>query len=243
VLEGRVSAFIHAAGDLMHQDALAANMSATAASIVFRRDMIDIVESPSSQNPRGDIRFQMITGLFLGAGASFELGMPLVWDLTAELRAWLTPDMLRGFNHGWRPQGGGYPDEVIEDLAAILQTPGMHYESMLGHLQVQFRRSSRFRQDYHGLYAWLVEVVYLLLYHRHIKNESYISMGLRYFEGIIGLAREIKPLWIFSLNHDLVVECLCAQYGISVNSGFVETAVLPRLDGAGKKTGDLPVRS
>jgi hypothetical protein len=35
------------------------------------------------------------TGLFLGAGASFEAGMPLVWDLTAQIKAWLTPENSR----------------------------------------------------------------------------------------------------------------------------------------------------
>ena len=34
----------------------------------------------------------MTTGLFLGAGAYYEVGMPLVWELTSELKAWLTPD-------------------------------------------------------------------------------------------------------------------------------------------------------
>jgi hypothetical protein len=39
-------------------------------------------------------------GLFLGAGASFELGMPLVWHLTEELRGYLTPDNVRELNAG-----------------------------------------------------------------------------------------------------------------------------------------------
>jgi hypothetical protein len=34
-------------------------------------------------------------GLFLGAGASFELGMPLVWHLTAEFKGYFTPDHVR----------------------------------------------------------------------------------------------------------------------------------------------------
>jgi len=61
---------------------------------------------------------ERFTGLLLGAGASAEAGMPLAWDLTAEIKAWLTPDMLRELNEGWR--GGGYSDAVIEDLAAVL---------------------------------------------------------------------------------------------------------------------------
>ena len=62
-------------------------------------------------------------GLFLGAGFSFECGMPLVWDLTAEIRAWLTPDKLRELNAGWREQGTGNPDLVIESLVGSLVTP------------------------------------------------------------------------------------------------------------------------
>jgi hypothetical protein len=185
----------------------------------------------------------MTIGLFLGAGASLELGMPLTWDLTAELLAWLTPDKLRNLNRGWRVQGGGYPDEVIEDFASILKRQDMHYESMLGYLQTQYRRQRQFSQDYHGLYATVVEAVYFILYARHINNnEPYITTGQRYFEGIAGLARESKPLWIFSPNHDLMAECFCAQYGLEICTGFTETVLLPRLDGTGKKIGELPAK-
>jgi hypothetical protein len=78
------------------------------------------------------------TGLFLGAGASFEAGMPLVWDLTAEISAWLTPEKLRELNAGWRDQGTGNPDAVIDSLVASLLNPSMHYQSILGNLEVQF---------------------------------------------------------------------------------------------------------
>ena len=47
-------------------------------------------------------------GLFLGAGASFELGMPLVRGLTGEFKGYFTPEHLRELNAGWRQQGGGY---------------------------------------------------------------------------------------------------------------------------------------
>lgn len=181
----------------------------------------------------------MTIGLFLGAGASLELGMPLTWDLTAEICAWLTPDKLRSFNRGWQAQGGGHPNEVIEDFILVLRTPNMRYEGMLGYLQTQFMRSARFRNDYHGLYAWLVEAVYLILYYRQIKNEAYITTGLRYIEGVVGLARESNPLWIFSPNHDLMVECLCAKYELPMCFGFPDAVTLPRRDRTGKKIGDL----
>jgi hypothetical protein len=65
----------------------------------------------------------MRTGLFLGAGASYEIGMPLVWDLTAKLKNCFTPERLHEFNSSWRAQGGGYPEVVIDDLARILALP------------------------------------------------------------------------------------------------------------------------
>jgi hypothetical protein len=43
-----------------------------------------------------------VIGLFLGAGASVEVGMPLVWELTEELKGWLTPETLRELNEGWK---------------------------------------------------------------------------------------------------------------------------------------------
>jgi hypothetical protein len=70
-----------------------------------------------------------LTGLLLGAGVSYEVGMPLVWDITNELKRWLTPDKLRAFNAGWRDHGGGYPDLVIDDVAAALIRPELHSRS------------------------------------------------------------------------------------------------------------------
>jgi len=42
----------------------------------------------------------LLTGLFLGAGASVEVGMPLVEELTEKLKNELTPDKLRELNAG-----------------------------------------------------------------------------------------------------------------------------------------------
>lgn len=56
------------------------------------------------------LRMYPLTGLFLGAGASYEAGMPLVWGLTEEIKDWLTADKIRWLNREWRRQGGGHRD-------------------------------------------------------------------------------------------------------------------------------------
>lgn len=189
-----------------------------------------------------NLRGHGLTGLLLGAGASHELGMPLLWELTAELKTWLTPQKLRVFNLGWRAQGGGHPDEVIENLAKILVIPEMHYEGILGYLENQYLRRGGHGhgQDYHALYQWLVDAIYIMLLERHYKIAGQLEGGLERYSGAVNLANENNPLWIFSINHDLLVECIAAHFKIPINCGFTATTEeFPKRDKTGTKTGDL----
>ena len=181
-----------------------------------------------------------LTGLFLGAGASYEIGMPLVKGLTEELCNWLTPEKLRSLNLSWRSQGGGYQDRILNDFISVLQRSDQNYESLLGYLEVQFSRSSPNPQEYHALYSWLVDLVYHLLYWRHINNIDFVKRYSAYYEGIISFVDSNKPLWIFSLNHDIIIEYLCLKYGVSINSGFTNEIIrLPRRNNQGEIIGEL----
>jgi hypothetical protein len=55
--------------------------------------------------------------------------MPLVWELTSEIKNWLTPDKISELNAGWRLQRAGHSDLVINDLISMLEalriTPAM----------------------------------------------------------------------------------------------------------------------
>jgi len=170
--------------------------------------------------------------------------MPLVGGLTKELKDWLTPDKLRWVNRRPENASEAHPDAVLNDFIDVLTRAEMHYEAILGYLETKFRHSpveEPNAQHYYGLYVWLVELVYWLLYFRHVKNVDGIVQRLRYFEGIVGLAAQNSPLWIFSLNHDLMMECLAAHYSIPLNSGFTSKAVLPRRDQTGTMIGELQV--
>ena len=193
--------------------------------------------SPSNTNGQRNL-----TGLLLGAGASFDLGMPLVWELDQELKSWLTPEKLRSLNQQWRSGGPGfdYPDAVIENFASVLEREDMHYEKILGHLQVQSRRHSDTLQSYNGLYMFLAGIIYALLQERHLRNVAYIERHIRWLDGIKTLVAANDPLWIFSLNHDLIIECFAADVGIRLSSGFTEETVsLPRRNPHGDLIGDL----
>ena len=180
----------------------------------------------------------------MGAGASVEVGMPLVWELTEILKNELTPDKLRGLNAGWKVQGTGYPDSVIEDFASVLVRDEMHYEALLGYLEAQSRRFLPLLQEYHGLYSLIVEIVYRILRIRHALCLGMIERNLGSLEGIAKLAQANAPLWIFSLNHDVLIECLAAKYRIPLHSGFGSGVItFPRRNRSGAKIGELRAES
>lgn len=182
-------------------------------------------------------------GLLLGAGASFEAGMPLVWDLTAELRQKLQPQAIRRANWQARANGFGHPTCVIDDTIAIMRKPGMHYENWLGYIEARYREPGQHQQDYYGTYQWLTEAVGNVLYARHFANVIMLMASLRYLDGIVGLARQNAPLWIFTLNHDVIVELLCATFDVPISCGFTERATLPLRDVKGEALGELAVET
>ncbi len=163
--------------------------------------------------------------------------MPLRADINAEIMAWLSPASLRKLNATWSGRGFGHPAEVIEDIARMLDEATFDYEAVLGHLEARYLDDARagFAQAYHALYAWLAQVVYQVLYRRQVERRDSFREGLQYFDGIARLAHRHRPLWIFSLNHDVLVECIAALFGIEVNAGFSPRAVsLPCRDRDGQ---------
>jgi hypothetical protein len=166
--------------------------------------------------------------------------MPLLWELTAEIKNWLTPKRVRELNAGWRVQSNGYADGIIDDLIMMLERPTVHYEAILGFLELQFRRQRSLPQEYHGLYSWLVELVYHLLYYRQVNNKAFLGRHLKYYDGIRTLAVANAPLWVFSLNHDVTVEAIAARLSIRLHSGFSpSTITLPLRDSSGEKKGEI----
>ena len=184
-----------------------------------------------------------LTGLLLGAGSSYDIGMPLTVELTAQLKDWLTPAKLRSLNNGWRSQDGGYSDATIDDLATVLVRDRMSYEHTIGYLEVQGDRLGVRSQEYHGLRAFLSEMIYVLLKETHVRNVDLITRNLRYLVGIGTLVQENNPLWVFSLNQDLIMECFSAHAKIPIKYGFSEETVkLPRRDKANTVVGQVEAR-
>lgn len=77
------------------------------------------------------------------------------------------------------------------------------------------------------------------LYERHIQiqNEIYFQTSLPLYRGLKKLAEQHRPLWIFSLNHDLCIEMIASEFEIRLKTGFPHSDLMqvPRKD----ETGDI----
>ncbi|MFZ2752633.1 MAG: hypothetical protein WAZ48_04210 [Lysobacteraceae bacterium] len=179
--------------------------------------------------------------LFLGAGASYDFGLPLVWELTAELRNWLTAEKVDWINDRWKSQGGGRSQKTLEFTKRLLVNKDLHYEAILGAFEVAINRErdSYEREQLHAQYSWLLQMICHMLNERQIKNKAYISGIVSDYYGIQKMADESRPLWVFSLNHDVNFEIIAAAYGIPVKSGFDEEITIPERAPDGEIIGRL----
>lgn len=160
-------------------------------------------------------------GLFLGAGASFELGMPLASHATSEFKGFFNARCLNDLERGWHDQGGGHDESVTDAVVGLIERHDLRYEDILGYLQVQARRPNRaFASQCHDLYGRMVEIVYFIFYYRQILNLAYARRGFPAYEGLKGLAEQTRPLWVFSLNHDLMLELVAHHCSIPLRDGF-----------------------
>lgn len=163
----------------------------------------------------------MATAWLIGAGFSWEFGMPLVGELTSEIRRLLTPEAMRKQNAS-APPGHGYPSALIEEYVTVLERSDLHYEQLIGWLQTQSLSLPRTSDRAHlqKLAGALQDIVCRVLLANHKKHARVYPLVLPWFGGLAGHLPEQGPLWIFSLNHDVYVEMIGADLGIDVRCGY-----------------------
>lgn len=152
-------------------------------------------------------------GFLIGAGASYELGFPLVDELTVEFKKALLQVIDLPYYKT--------PIEIKNILLPLLNKNALNYEDIIGRIEVEIQRNenTKLHQDWNGVLQRYLEAIFCLLLERHNKNKIYIENRLKYLEPIKKYCDK-SPLWIFSLNHDVLVEVLAKYLNIPIKYGF-----------------------
>ena len=165
-------------------------------------------------------------GLFLGAGASYECGMPLVLEFTNTLRENVLKRIDTNlFNFiGSKNQILRLNDnkELKEKLINYLMDKNLHYEQVIGELEKMYLLGHNQTEILYPLLLRLIETIQLLLFEEQQNTIPLFSMKILDFYGIKNLLDTQKTLNVFSLNHDLIFEEICLYYNLPLKDGFYD---------------------
>ena len=173
----------------------------------------------------------MKTGILLGAGFSYDFGMPVARELTEVFlnlfnRNSIKSLIVRMANH--QPFGLDRPineaaiTEVFDLLLAYKEMNGENYEDLLSQIQSlsdDYSKSQSDRDSYHYAFGLLYEIIHNLL--SVYQAESYKNLyqkNLKWFSKLENIL-SAEETWVFTLNHDLFLECLAIDLGIPVTYG------------------------
>lgn len=159
----------------------------------------------------------------LGAGASVDAGMPMVAQLTKELRCRLPS--CRDINKKERPDFA----QLFDTIAAHDPNVETNYERFFEWLvllkDVQrnpFRNVIRVEMEpsFATVAGELAFVIKRLVYEILRSHQSEKSYDPGYFAGFRRFLPEHGCLKVFTLNYDLCVEDACRSAGIDLTTGF-----------------------
>jgi hypothetical protein len=156
--------------------------------------------------------------IILGAGASYEFGMPLVWDLTEAIRdGHRTILETKDFQdyllfEDW----GDEPKKIFLDL---FSNPKIHYEAVIGAFEIESIRCQP-SSGFEKARAYLVDVTARYLTDQPRVGPRLMMDGLNLTRNFSKILNDQGPTDIFTLNHDVILEDILDHNQIQHKSGF-----------------------
>ncbi|ALL66141.1 hypothetical protein K788_0003274 [Paraburkholderia caribensis MBA4] len=181
----------------------------------------------------------MKKGLLLGAGFSFDLGMPTAYELTEIFLGLFdrrnTHRLVAGLgNH--QPYSADRPisktaiAESFELLLDYKDKKGGNYEELLANIQGLSEQPSKpqpEKDSHHFIFSVFYEIIHTILSIYQDKSyEILFPINKEWFAKISNLLSE-NETWVFSLNHDLFFEFLSIDLGIPVSYGDTGSIEFP----------------
>jgi hypothetical protein len=181
----------------------------------------------------------MRKGLLLGAGFSFDLGMPLTGELTDVFLSLFDERKIRKLAILLSAQKPYTPDRPINQNAITAglnllldykKNNGSNYEAFLASLQTHSgltNPSQSDRDSYNFLFVIFYGIIHdILSRYQYASYEIIYPKNREWFGNLNNLLSE-QETWVFTLNHDLYAECLAIDFGIPITYGGGQSIKFP----------------
>lgn len=181
----------------------------------------------------------MKKAFLIGAGFSYDLGMPLANELTETFLSLFNQKSVTSkaielsINE---PYGEDRPinkQAILEALNLILLYKDKNednYEKILSEIQNldnQHPRTQSDKDSYSYVFSVMYDIIWEILYLYQIKSYELIyQKNAPYYENIKNVLGDSSN-WVFSLNHDLYVELLSLDFNIPITYGDKENILFP----------------
>lgn len=177
----------------------------------------------------------MAKGLLLGAGFSYDLGMPLASEFSDTLFSYFNLEKMTNLINDMkdrRPYGDDKPlsegtiNKILEIVNSFYQSDKSNYERLFADIENMPVTGSDAQQTVH----------YYLSVMRSIINELFLIYQLETYPCYLVNREKYKwffdgftddELWVLTLNHDILVEMLCIDYDIPLREGYLDIVQIP----------------
>lgn len=181
----------------------------------------------------------MRKALLLGAGFSFDLGMPLASELTEVFKTlfpghvipFLTEMMCSQNPYGeGRPTSSNAIESALMRYSKFSSSTESNYEAFLLELQTagDSCKTQSERDSYHFVFGFFYDIIFSILCEYQESSHAIVYDDSRAnYAGLPVLLNESLETWVFTLNHDLYFEMLGIDLGIDVTYGDHGTIRFP----------------
>ncbi|MGL1864168.1 MAG: hypothetical protein OCC46_16730 [Pseudodesulfovibrio sp.] len=176
--------------------------------------------------------------LLLGAGFSYDFGMPLAAELTDVFYqpfTKFTVNKLSNVLSTQNPYGDDRPinkNAIKEGFSLLLKCKKNrdNYELFLSNLQDLTsgpNKSQSDRDSYNYLFSTFYNIIHTILSLYQITSYSLMyGINKQWFSEFYNILSDDET-WAFTLNHDLYLECLAIDHGIPATYGDNDSIVFP----------------
>ena len=181
----------------------------------------------------------MKKGLLLGAGFSYDFGMPLAYELTDIFLSLFNKNSTKKFLSTISkndPYGDGRPINLtalkigVELILKHKKEKSINYENILNELEKLKSITSSTQSDkdsFHYLFSIFYDIIHEILTRYQFESYSILyPKNKKWFESLTNLLSE-KETWVFTLNHDIFLECLAIDLSLPITYGNDKSIKFP----------------